>query len=118
MSYQLPDGLIAYGPDTNCTLELCPVEWSILGYEPSLAANGAFIALFAIAMVFHIIEGIWWRQWWFMICMVLGCLDEMMGYVGRMILNGNPFSFAGFLMQIGERLSLKTAEKTGFVPFG
>jgi len=43
--------------------------------------------------------------------MVLGCLDEMMGYVGRMILNGNPFSFAGFLMQIGERLSLKTAEK-------
>src|SRR4051794_22073974 len=99
-TYRLPHGLIAYGPNANCTLELCEVEWSVLAYQPSLGASGAFIALFGLAMIAHIVQGIRWKTWSFMVCMVLGCIDEIIGYGGRIILNPNPFSFAGFLMDM------------------
>ncbi|KAH8658016.1 RTA1 like protein-domain-containing protein [Xylariales sp. PMI_506] len=97
---QFPDYLISYGPDTNCTLALCPVEWSVLGYQPSLAASSVFIALFSIAAILHFFQGLRWGTWSFMICVVLGCIDEIIGYAGRIMLNNNPFSFAGFLIQI------------------
>ncbi|OAA61684.1 rta1 domain protein [Niveomyces insectorum RCEF 264] len=102
MANRLPGNLITYGPDVNCTLALCPVEASILGYQPSLGASGAFIGLFAVALVLHLLEGLRWRAslTGFAIPMVLGCLDEIIGYVGRIIMHGNPFSFSGFLMQI------------------
>jgi hypothetical protein len=96
----LPDYLISYGPYTNCTLALCPVEWSALQYRPALGASGAFIGLFGIAMIIHLVQGYKFKSWGFMACMVLGCLDEMIGYGGRIMLYNNPFSFSGFLMQI------------------
>lgn len=102
MTAQLPNGtwVIPYGPDANCTLAICPVDWSVLNYRPSLGASGAFIGLFTLAMIIHIIQGIRWREWSFMTCIVLGCVDEIIGYAGRIILQQNPFSFAGFLIQI------------------
>ncbi|KAF9776468.1 hypothetical protein IL306_005324 [Fusarium sp. DS 682] len=60
---QVPNGLIVFGPDANCTLALCPVEWSTYKYRPSLAANITFIVLFAIAMGTHLVLGIKWKQW-------------------------------------------------------
>ena len=99
-SNQLPFGLIAYGPNANCTLQLCPVEWSVIGYRPWRAANGTFIGLFGLAMVVHILAGFRWRTWGFTICMVLGCIDEILGYLARVMLYFNPFSFTGFLMEI------------------
>jgi cell division protein FtsW (lipid II flippase) len=99
MSDNVPDNLITYGPNTNCTLALCEVSWSVLGYRPSLAASGTFIALFAITMIFHIVQGFNWRTWWFVACMILGCIDEILGYSGRVMLYYNPFSFSGFLIE-------------------
>ncbi|KAJ6441088.1 RTA-like protein [Purpureocillium lavendulum] len=96
----LPSGLIAFGPDANCTLADCPIEWSVYQYRPSLAANITFLALFAIAGLVHIYLGIKWRSWGFMSFMIFGCLVEMIGYVGRIILYNNPFSFGGFMIQI------------------
>jgi hypothetical protein len=94
----LPNNLISYGPDTNCTLDLCPVSSSALTYRLSLAANGIFIGLFAVTMIIHIVQGIHWKMWGFMVAMVIGCIDEILGYSGRIMLYYNPFSFAGFLM--------------------
>jgi hypothetical protein len=94
----LPDDLIAYGPDTNCTLALCPVTSSALTYRPSLAASGTFIGLFALTMIIHIVQGIHWKMWGFMVAMILGCVDEILGYSGRIMLYYNPFSFTGFLI--------------------
>lgn len=93
---------IVYGSDANCTLALCPVEWSILSYQPSIPANAVFVALFSVALAVHLYEGIRWRHTLggFAIPMVLGCIDEVLGYVGRLIMHGNPFSFNGFLMEI------------------
>jgi len=96
MADQLPDGLVSYGPDTNCTLALCPVEWSVLAYRPSLVANGVFVGMFSIAMILHIVQGVHHRTWSFMVCMAVGCVDEIIGYSGRLMLHENPFSFAGF----------------------
>ncbi|KAL6407372.1 parasitic phase-specific protein psp-1 [Ilyonectria robusta] len=97
---QLPNGAIAFGPSANCTLDICPLEASILRYQPSIPANGTFIAVFALAMVLHAIQGIRAHTWGFLACMISGCILEVVGYIGRLIIHGNPFDFSGFLMQI------------------
>jgi len=95
-----PDNLITYGPDATCTLALCPVTSSIYQYLPSLSANSVFIALFALALALHAILSIRTREWTFLACVTLGCLSEIIGYSGRLMLHADPFSFAGFLIQI------------------
>ncbi|TDZ15718.1 Sphingoid long-chain base transporter RSB1 [Colletotrichum orbiculare MAFF 240422] len=97
---RLPNGLRSFGPKANCTLDLCPLEASLLRYQPSIPVNGAFIALFALAMVIHAVQGFRAKTWGFMASMIGGCLIEIIGYVGRLILHDNPFSFGGFLIQI------------------
>lgn len=97
---QYPDGLIPFGPDANCTLELCPVEWSVFQYQPSIAANATFIAIFGLLMAIHVVQGAWYKTWGYMACMVSGCVLEIVGYVGRIMLHSNPFDFEAFLIQI------------------
>lgn len=102
--------LVSFGPDSNCTLDLCPIEASVYSYRPSLPANIVFIVLYALAGILHAYLGIRWRQWFFSGCVIAGCLVEIVGYVGRVIMYGNPFNFAGFMTQIGEfhsRISTK-----------
>ncbi|KAK1974116.1 parasitic phase-specific protein PSP-1 [Colletotrichum cereale] len=96
----LPNGLIAFGPRANCTLELCSLEWSILRYQPSIPASATFIALFVLALIVQAVQGIWWKTWGFTASMICGCVLEIVGYVGRLIIHDNPFSFEGFLVQI------------------
>ena len=84
----------------TCTLDTCPIEASIFDYRPSLAANAAFIALFGISMVVQIAEGVRWKTKAFTSCMVCGCITEMIGYGGRVIMYNDPFEFSGFIMQI------------------
>ncbi|KAF4450573.1 hypothetical protein F53441_6353 [Fusarium austroafricanum] len=96
----LPGGFIVFGPDSNCTLALCPVQWSVYKYRPSLAANITFIVLFAIAMGTHVVLGIRWKQWFYASFMSLGCLFEIVGYIGRIIMYNNPFNFVGFITQV------------------
>lgn len=98
--YTLPHGLINFGPEANCTLELCPLEWSVYQYRPGLATNIVFLIMYAIAMLIHIYLGIRWKQMGFMIFMILGCLVEIIGYVGRIVMYDNPFDFNGFIIQI------------------
>lgn len=99
---ELPDGLIAFGPMANCTLALCPVEWSVFQYQPSLAANAIFIAIFGVLMVAHLVQGVWYKAWSYMGCIVAGCILQIIGYGGRIMLHDNPFDFNAFLMQISE----------------
>ncbi|KAE8357495.1 parasitic phase-specific protein PSP-1 [Aspergillus caelatus] len=96
----LPNGLITFGPSANCTLELCPLEASILQYQPSTAATAVAIAIFGLSLILNIGQGVYHQTWAFMACLVSGCILEIAGYIGRIIINGNPFDFNGFLMQI------------------
>lgn len=86
----------------ECTLETCPVEWSIFQYRPNLVANAIFIAVFGISMFIHIYQGYRWKQWTFASLIALGCITEMIGHGGRIIMNEDPWSFSGFMLQISE----------------
>lgn len=97
-----PKNLMYWGPESQCNLDNCPLRWSIYTYRPSLAANVFFIVAFAMLNLVHIYLGIRWRSWGFMIGMILGCTSEIIGYVGRLMMWGNPFSFNGFMVQIGK----------------
>ena len=101
--YTTPSGLqyIAGGKDANCTLSACPVEQSVYGYRPSIGASAALIALYAVAMVIHLALGFRNKTWFFMSAMVLGCIDEAIGYAGRILLWQNPWGHSGFILQIG-----------------
>jgi hypothetical protein len=97
-----PDYWITYGPDENCTLALCPVEYSLYEYRPSLVSSSIFIALFGTALAIQLYQGFRWRTWAFMTAMFWGCACEMIGYGGRILMWQNPFSFPGFMVQIGK----------------
>ncbi|UNI17064.1 hypothetical protein JDV02_003443 [Purpureocillium takamizusanense] len=95
-----PANVVVFGPGANCTLAICPVELSTYKYRPSLGANAVLLALFFVAMNIHVYLGLRWRTWWFMVFMMVGCGAEIIGYVGRILLYTNPFSYAGFLIQV------------------
>ncbi|KAF4457496.1 hypothetical protein F53441_546 [Fusarium austroafricanum] len=90
----------AFGSDSPCNLDTCPVEWSIYSYRPSLAANIVFVVLFSLIGLTHGYLGFRWKSWGFMTGMLLGCLSEIVGYVGRIMMYYNPFSFNAFMIQI------------------
>ncbi|OAA56457.1 RTA1 like protein [Cordyceps fumosorosea ARSEF 2679] len=89
-----------FGPNTPCSLDTCPIAWSMFGYRPSLAANVVFLVLFAVIGAAHAYLGVRWRSWGFMTGMLLGCVAEILGYVGRIMMWHNPFSYYGFMVQI------------------
>lgn len=88
--------------EANCTVSVCPVALSVYGYRPSLPGSISLIALYSICALIQIIMGWRYKTWGFMAAMLLGCIDEIMGYVGRVLYYQNPWGQAGFLMQIGK----------------
>jgi hypothetical protein len=102
--YTTPSGLvyIAGGDDANCTVSACPIELSVYGYRPSIAASGVLIALYTVCAVIQSYLGFRYKKWGFMTAMLLGCFDEILGYVGRILYWQNPWKQGGFIMQIGE----------------
>jgi hypothetical protein len=98
----VPPYVVVFGPKANCTLDICPVQISVYGYLPNLAANVAFLALYVISAMIHTFLGVRWKTWFFMGCMVAGALNAVIGYSGRILLHYNPFNFAAFMMQIGK----------------
>lgn len=96
----VPPGIVVFGPDGNCTLAICPIEYSIYGYRPSLAASIALIVFYAIAALIHLYLGLHWKRWAFTSCMLAGSVMAILGYVGRIIMWHNPFNFSGFMLQI------------------
>ncbi|KAH7170218.1 RTA1 like protein-domain-containing protein [Dactylonectria macrodidyma] len=90
----------AFGADSPCNLNNCPIEWSIYTYRPSLAANVSLAALFGALGLIHLFLGVRWKSWGFMGGMLAGCISELVGYIGRVMLYNNPFSFNAFMIQI------------------
>ncbi|KAH8586405.1 RTA1 like protein-domain-containing protein [Bisporella sp. PMI_857] len=86
----------------DCTkiTPLCPVEDTVYGYYPSLAANAIFVALFAICAVAQIVLGIKYRLRLYTIVVFIGCAGEAVGYVGRIMMHSNPWNSTGFIIQI------------------
>ncbi|KAF4983053.1 hypothetical protein FZEAL_1453 [Fusarium zealandicum] len=81
-----------------CTLDTCAVEdWGYVRYRPSVAGNAVFLAVMAILAICQLYLGIRHKTKSFMITMCLGLVTETLGYVSRVLMNGNPFMRDYFL---------------------
>jgi hypothetical protein len=83
-----------------CTLEICPVERSIFKYQPIAVLAIIPLVFFAVLTIGHTIVGFRYRTWPFMIAMVIGCLLETIGYIGRLLAHNAPFDDTWYLLQI------------------
>jgi hypothetical protein len=78
----------------------CPVENTTYGYYPNLAGNVIFVLVFAVCAVSQVVLGIVYRLKAFTIVVCIGCVGELLGYVGRVMMHSNPWNNGGFIMQI------------------
>ncbi len=77
----------------SCSVEKCPLTSSFFEYRPSLAANGLFIALFSLSLVGYLGQALISRSFLgFTICMIGGCILEVLGYIGRVMSYYNPWN--------------------------
>lgn len=83
---------------------------SVYSYRPSLPANVTFAALFTLGTFVHAYLGLRRKTPWFMWCMVLSCTHELVGYIGRILLYKNPWSFGSFITQISTSLRVLCQE--------
>ncbi|PGH09679.1 hypothetical protein AJ80_07630 [Polytolypa hystricis UAMH7299] len=93
---------MAVSPFVNCTeiSPKCPAQAHFYGYAPDLGTNLFFTIFFGLATIIHVVAGIRFRTWSFMVFLILGCLNETIGYAGRVIMHYNVWSEAGFQIQI------------------
>ncbi|KAM3080870.1 hypothetical protein ACMFMG_004829 [Clarireedia jacksonii] len=86
----------------NCTsiTPSCPVEYTIYGYTPSLGFNAFFLAYFTLFSLIHLILLPRYKTYFYSITLIVGCLGEVTGYIGRVLMNHNPWSSIGFQIQI------------------
>jgi len=71
----------------------CLVENTIYGYYPSLGLNIFFIIFFGICSIVNLYVGLRSKMYFYGYALVLGCLGEVTGYIGRVIMHGNPVCY-------------------------
>lgn len=79
---------------------LCPVQATTYGYYPNFGGNVFFAVFFGVLGISQLGLGIYFRTWTFMIALGIGALMEMAGYIGRVLMNDNPWSAPAFKLQI------------------
>ncbi|KAH8805478.1 putative RTA1 domain protein [Xylogone sp. PMI_703] len=87
-------------PLDDCTLKTCSLVYGEVQYDPSLAANVAYLTVFAVLLFVQAILGWIYRSWGFLVGMSFGLILEIIGYIGRVGLHGDPFSFNDFVIQL------------------
>jgi hypothetical protein len=78
-------------PYNECTLQLCPIVDAQLPYAPNLAGNALYLAIFSLCLALNLLFGLWYRTWGYLVGMTIGCVLEILGYVGRIQMHFNPF---------------------------
>lgn len=86
-------------PD-DCTLATCPIDLAYINYQPNLAANILFLAIFGLFLIGQLAIGSWYRTWTYMVAMSAGLILEVIGYIGRVMMHSNPFEFNAFLLYV------------------
>ncbi|KAJ9604738.1 hypothetical protein H2200_010852 [Cladophialophora chaetospira] len=86
----------------NCTRisPACPIEETTYGYYPSLAGNALLASVFGLCAVAQVLLGIRCRHISYSTPVFLGCVGEVIGYIGRVMLHNNPWSSGAMLMNI------------------
>jgi hypothetical protein len=86
--------------DCTAVSPLCPVQATTYGYYPNFGGNVFFTVFFGVLGVFQIGYGVYFRTWTFMVALGAGAIMEMAGYVGRVLMNSNPWNESAFKLQI------------------
>jgi hypothetical protein len=81
-----------------CKVGKCPEAWQTMEYRPNIAGNVIYMLLLLVLFVGQAFLGIRHKTWKYMAALCLGLLGEMIGYVGRLMLNQNPFIMNNFLV--------------------
>ncbi|KAF2094125.1 putative RTA1 domain protein [Rhizodiscina lignyota] len=87
-------------PYDECTLKIYPVFFAQLPYAPNLAGNVLYLSIFAFCLALNLSLGFWYRTWGYLVGMSIGCLLEVLGYVGRIQTHHNPFPQNPFLLYL------------------
>lgn len=80
-----------------CTLQTCPLSEGIITYQPNIGANALLAALFGIMLLLQSALCFRYKTWSFLVSMACGLILEVVGYVGRVQLHNDPFSFSNFI---------------------
>lgn len=69
--------------ERQCTKvsEECAVTSSFYGYAPSYPPNAILLALFGLAFIIHMAQGLYFRTWGILVAFSLGCLCEVIGKI-------------------------------------
>lgn len=78
----------------------CPVSTTTYGYYPNFGGNVFFAVIYGIMGVAQLGLGVYFRSWTFMIAVCVGAFMEMAGYIGRILMNNNPWDQGAFKLQI------------------
>lgn len=65
-----------------------------------MGANAFLCALFGVCLIATLVVGIMTKTWTYTLALGIGTFLECAGYVGRIMMNGNPWSESGFKLQI------------------
>ncbi|KAH8890113.1 RTA1 like protein, partial [Thozetella sp. PMI_491] len=78
----------------------CPVEATTYGYYPVPGANAALAAAFAIFLVAQLVFATITKVYSYSLLVAAGCLVQLLGYVGRLLMHSNPWNRLAMRMQI------------------
>jgi len=81
---------------TSLCQELLQVAGTV-DYVPTLPGNALYLAIFVIILLVQITQGIIYRTWSYMICMIFGLFLEAIGYGSRIGMYLNPWASNPFL---------------------
>jgi hypothetical protein len=81
-----------------CHIGDCPASWQVIHYIPNLAGNTIYVICFLVLLGLQTFFGVRHKTWTFLGSMIFGLLAEIIGYIGRILLHGNPFINNYFLM--------------------
>lgn len=76
----------------------CPIERGIVRYQPTIAGNTIYGVCFILLLLAQIYFGMRKKTWTYMAAVCLGIFGEIVGYIGRLMLNKNPFDMNNFLV--------------------
>ncbi|KAF2175307.1 RTA1-domain-containing protein [Zopfia rhizophila CBS 207.26] len=83
-----------------CKIDLCPIEWATMHYRPIIPGNAAYAGCLAALLAAQLFYGIRKKTWSYMGAVSMGVLGEIVGYIGRIMLNRNPFLMNNFLINL------------------
>ncbi|KAF2651402.1 RTA1-domain-containing protein [Lophiostoma macrostomum CBS 122681] len=83
-----------------CMLGKCPIEWATMNYRPTVAGNTIYLLCFGALLGVQMYYGIRKKTWTYFVPVSLGIFGEIIGYIGRILLHGNPFIMNYFLLNL------------------